>query len=130
MKFYQKFYLVATTALVLILGIIYLKSSNSPVFGTVDVPFMTVTSGSATTATNTITRLISANTGRSYLAVVNDSATTTYLGLSATSTGTVVNTGLRLNAGDIYEFRDVNLYQGDIWLATTSVPQKILYIER
>jgi hypothetical protein len=107
----------------------YIKATSLSL-GTIDVPFNTVTTGSATTATNTITSVISANTGRSYLLITNDSATTTYLGLQATSTGVVTNTGLRLGAGASYEIRDVNLYQGQIWAATSSNPLKILYIER
>jgi hypothetical protein len=107
----------------------YIHSTNQSL-GLIDVPFTTVTVGSATTATDTATALIEQNSARSYLLVINDSTSTIYLWPSATSTGALQNAGLRLATGESYEFRDVNLYQGKLWLATSTVASKILYIER
>lgn len=119
--------LVAVLVLVIGFSIFYTPKP----LGTADVPFYTVTSGSALSSITVPVKVVSANTGRSYLIISNDSATTTYLGLSATSTGVVPGTGIRLNSGDSYEIRDINLYQGDIWMATTSVAnQKLIYVER
>lgn len=56
--------------------------------------------------------LVATSTGRQYLAIVNDSANTVYLGLGVTAVG---GTGIRLNAtGGTYEITQEALFTGVI----------------
>lgn len=92
--------------------------------------FDTITSGSATTSTTTIQQLLAKNASRSYAHITNQGTSTIFMMMSSTSTGAVANAGIQLTSGESYDINSENLYIGDIWLATSSVATKVLYIEQ
>lgn len=90
-----------------------------------------LTVGNFATATNTAQLVLPANSGRVYAMVINDSTSTVYLWPQATSTGAIANRGIRLNASSTLEFKGDNLYMGNIWLATNSIPNlNVLTVEK
>lgn len=88
----------------------------------------TVVSNTSTTTSATQNQLVVArNDKRCSLVLTNDSDTTMYINrryfadYSAASTTLMYNKGIRLNAnGGSYEITAENLYNGQIWLATTT----------
>jgi len=65
---------------------------------------------------NTITKVLSVNTGRIYALICNDdSSNTAYLHLANSTSSVAVSKGVRLGAGDCYEIGPDNLWLGKVY---------------
>lgn len=113
---------VALTAVVVAAGFGIADSNKGGVLGA-DINRITGSmTNTSVSVLATSTAILTANSGRQYAAIVNDSANTIYLGFGETA---VSGEGVRLNAnGGTYEINNSNLYIGavnGISSATSSV---------
>jgi len=83
-----------------------------------------------TTADTNPIQVLSTKTSRQYALIQNDSDTSVYLALGASTTA-AVNEGIRLNAnGGSYEINELNLYTGEIWATSSASNKKLLITEK
>lgn len=95
------------------------KASHSNTkLGDAFVPVNTATNTSVDCGSSS-TQVIATSTGRTYLAIVNDSASTVYLGLGVPAVGSV---GIRLNSsgGTFESIADQNLFTGAVFCTASS----------
>jgi len=85
-------------------------------------------------------KVLSANSGRQYAHICNDSDTVIYLALDSESPTSTINTriipnsGIRLNAvsnaNSCFDITTDNLYLGEVWATSTAAAKKIIFIEK
>ncbi len=117
----------AVAAAVLLLGGLYtgLHLSQSQTLGDAtsggsggNVRYTKAPTNSIASCSTASTLVLATSTARQYVAIVNDSATTTYLGLGVAAVG---SNGIRLNAnGGSYELDANNLFTGAIYCISSS----------
>ena len=85
-------------------------------------------SNTAVSVATTSTAILSANVGRVYAKLTNDSDTVIYLGIGEAA---VMNEGIRLNvSGGAYEITPDNLFIGEINAICSTTSKEVLVIEK
>jgi hypothetical protein len=113
---------------VIVVGIIFL-GSRAPTDQALGGISRTVSYATSTVATSSATQVLSVNTRAKYRSIQNDTNSTIYCFLSATSTATVTSNGRRLTQGQIYEVSNEhnNLWPGAFsCIASTTVSTVLL----
>lgn len=86
----------------------------------------TIPTNSSSTVSTGSTLIVATNTARAYVAIVNDSANTVYLGIG---TNAVLGKGIRLNAnGGSFEMTPDGIFTGPIYGISSSA-SAITYLE-
>ncbi len=105
--------------IILAIGVYGIFSKIQPVnlgYGGFNLIEGDVSNGSVQLDTNTITEVLSTNTGRIYASICNDdSSNVAYLHLADSTSSVAVSEGIRLGAGDCYEIGPDNLYLGKVY---------------
>lgn len=79
------------------------------------------TTNTSSTISTTASSILSGDSGRTYVSIVNDGGNNVYLHFIATSTGVTAQNGIRLNAnGGSFEIDQNNSYTGQIYAITQS----------
>jgi hypothetical protein len=117
---------ILLVALISVIGIF-----QKPVqpLGSVDFNVMVGTiSNTAVSVSTTSTAILSANVGRVYSQITNDSDTIIYLGIGEDA---VMNEGIRLSAsGGLYEITPDNLFIGAVNAICSTTSKSVLVIEK
>lgn len=121
--------IIIAIAIVIITATILFTENRD--LGGYSISWISGTTNSSSTVSNSASSVVSDNTGRLYLSLVNDGANVVYLHFIATSTGVVAQEGIRLSAtGGSFEIDANNLYLGEIYAITSSGTSTLTIVEK
>lgn len=132
MKKTTKILLVVVGLLIACIAGYSLNNKTEPVVGGVyDNVLSDCTMSHATTSKDDSVKLLSADPGRQYAAITNNSTTTNLsLHFGTASTTFEANRGIRINpAGSSYEIVQENLWIGEVWTATTTETTTVMILD-